>query len=199
MKTTNFFIDYLVIGMILLLGFLLPIYSYDRSIFDLISTFSTKEKSYIIPLLTISLYISGIIYNQISDVFLSKFSKVFGLGRIEKAENRLNDEINGGYHAALQKVVITSQSAYDFLSFRRSIIRIFRALTVTLFLSLLISIMVCAISSLSCITELYIFWCTYLLLFLFVRYRMIKLEVGYYRAISNFYTECELIEKMNDD
>jgi len=187
MKTTNFFIDYLVIGVILVLGLLLPIYTLDPAYIDSIVGYSTKDKSYMLPLLTVSLYIGGILFNQMSDVFLSKASKILMLGKIQEAENQLNDVVEGGYHTALQKVVITSQSAYDFLSFRRSIIRIFRALTATLILSIISSITIEFLNLSEGTRYTYVILGIFILLLIFVRYRMIKLQVGYYKAISNFY------------
>ncbi|MCB2262799.1 MAG: hypothetical protein LGR52_07665 [Candidatus Thiosymbion ectosymbiont of Robbea hypermnestra] len=191
MKTTNFFIDYLVIGVIFVLGLLLPVYIFDPDYLDAIISYSTKDRPYMLPLLTVFLYISGIIFNQLSDVFLSKAGKLLGLGKIQEEENLLNDIVEGGYHVALQKVVITSQSAYDFLSFRRSIIRIFRSLVVMLLLSLASSIIIEIIDSSACDLSTYYIFAACFFLLIFVRYRIIKLQVGYYKAIANFYVNCE--------
>ena len=191
MKTTNFFIDYLVIGVILFAGLFYPMQTINPKCLEFIANYSMKDKPYILPLITVFVYISGIMFNQISDVFLSKTRKLFGLGKIYKEEMKLDKIVEGGYHAALQRVIFTSQSAYSFLSFRRSTIRIFRALFVVLLMLIVYFILIIVLNALNISLNgqhnnslLIIF----LALLSFVRYRMIKLQIGYYKAIENFYT-----------
>lgn len=69
MKTTNFFIDYLVVGVILFISLLLPMYTMFPNYLDIVVSYSTKDKSYALPLAMVIIYILGILFNQISDVF----------------------------------------------------------------------------------------------------------------------------------
>lgn len=122
--------------------------------------------------------------------------------KILKEEEKIKELVDGGYHAALQKVVFSSQSAYDFLSFRRSIIRIFRALAVGLLLSFILSVSGEAVKLFHSTSNGLIFYLLLVIhvaLFAFIRYRMIKLQVGYYKAITNFYLSSEEKKSREND
>ncbi len=146
-----------------------------------------KNTSLSLAIITLSVYLIGVLYNQISGYFV----KILGYLKIMPRSSSLrkksfsNSDID--YHEALQSVIAKSSDAYSYLSYRRSMVRIFRSLIFTAFL-LFISSFIKYISmdqshyALNILILLIPF-----LLFVFSRIVYVKNIKGYYSSITNFY------------
>ena len=197
MKVTNFFLDFILLGSILLGSIFLLIYLYNEHLFiSLINLMKTNESipnNYLIPFGIILIYIFGIFYSQCIDVHLQRFRKLYRLNEVKAKENIFSNKFNKTYHQCLQKVILNSQSAYDYLSYRRSIIRIIRTLFFSAFLILVLYPLISLISiiffkiKVEFSVKNIIIYIVIMIFAIFLRRRFIKLSIGYYDAITNFY------------
>ena len=195
MKTTNFFIDFIIIGFIAITCVITPVYMHDHTILMNILTYKTKDQIHLAPLITIAIYILGIIFNQLADFLISMLKKVLKLQKIEEASNNIKVKLDKSYHECLQNIVYKSQSAYDYLSYRRSIIRIIRALIIASIIIILshiiISIIYCFITQIQIHLVNSIIMTILIFSIFFLRTRLIKIHSGYYLAIQNFQMEIQ--------
>ena len=127
MKTTNLFIDFLVIGFI---GVLPLFYCYYVLLgkLEIPCDLFGENLPLTLPIATISIYLLGMLYNQLSSYFV----KFLGLVRLLPSTAKLLEtsfsKHNLQYHTALQTVIYRSTEAYAYLSYRRSVLRIFRSM-----------------------------------------------------------------------
>ena len=197
MKITNFFVDFILLGTILLGTIFMLIYLYNENLFiGLISLMKTTEcipNIYLIPFATILTYIIGIFYSQCIDTNLQRFRKIYRLNEVKVKEDSFSNEFNKTYHQCLQKVILNSQTAYDYLSYRRSIIRIIRTSFFSTFLILVLYPLISLISiiffkiKMEFSVKNIIIYIVIMIFAIFLRRRFIKLSIGYYDAITNFY------------
>lgn len=192
MKTTNFFIDFLIIGFIGLITFTLPILLYFESTLEsFISSSLNITSALYISIATISVYIIGIIYNQFVDIIMNKMSKILRLSEIDEKKNEIENEFETeSYHSLVQLIVLNSPSSYDYLSYRRTIIRIIRALVLSSIIIIIIHLLTALIGmfiwgSLFSVFNATIMGLILLSLFLF-RHTYIRLHKGYFNAIKYF-------------
>lgn len=176
-------------------GIILPLKILGFDFLDHTIFMDTKDKGFLLPVAIVSVYVLGVFANQLADVFLQKTSIIMRLSKIKEVEQSFSTELGVSYHEALQKIVKQSQSAYEYLSYRRSVIRIIR----TLFFITLLSIMIIIVLGIYkhfnsqqisySNTIIYLSVCFFI--FLFLRYRYIKLQIGYYGAIKNFFNNID--------
>ena len=192
MKTTNLFTDFLIIGLIGFLCLLLPYLIINPELLDFLIKTEIKNSGLSIAVATITIYILGIIFYQLSDSGLKKLSKTFFLNSISNVKDRVNQEVNIDYHLALQKIVVYSKNSYNYLSYRRTMLRVFRALIFSCFLFVLLHLFYSV--SLFIFTDINLQFSPtntliligVLLLGIFVRFIYIKQYKGYFSAIINF-------------
>ncbi len=194
MKLTNLFIDYIVIGIVAVSVLSFPYYFVaGKNILELI-TQDTKNKSLILPYITILIYVIGIVFNQLSDLIINKFQRILFLEDIKKLKSSFKESIRINYHEGLQLIVCKSRNALDYLSYRRSILRIIRSLVGALIVShvAIMSILLVHIFSPKFeITFTASKWTVFgilIILSVVIRSILIKVEKGYYSAVKNFYT-----------
>ncbi|RZB31573.1 MAG: hypothetical protein SRB2_04542 [Desulfobacteraceae bacterium Eth-SRB2] len=191
MKTTNLFVDFLIIGVLSFLALAGACYFAGISKIIEFALTSTKDRALLFPIGTVTIYVVGILVNQFADSFLKLLKVPFGLTAIEEAESNLREEVGVSYHEALQKTVMASQSAYDYLSYRRSVIRVFRSLTalsvVSPFVCLIMVFIGRAFGNIASWRTVAAFILVTIIVASFSRQRLVKLQVGYYEAIVNFY------------
>ena len=107
--------------------------------------------------------------------------------RSSSLRKKMFSNFNYDYHEALQLVIAKSSDAYSYLSYRRSMVRIYRSLIFSTFL-LLISVFLRYLridQTPSILKLLYI--SIPLVLFSFSRLVYVKNIKGYYSSIINFY------------
>jgi len=191
MNTTNLITDYIISGFLGLLALLIPWCMLDHSIIVSILNMKIEKETIIAIGVVLISYSFGVLYNQIADYIEDKFLKVFKINTINIAENDLKAKLNFDHHYALQLVVSKSESAYEYISFRRTMIRIIRSL-LCLFIFIpslhLIYSIVFYFTGKSIIFStcnlLVVITC---LFFLFISTKaLLKLYRGYYSAIINF-------------
>lgn len=136
MKTTNLFIDFLVIGFLSLLPalpFTIDYLSASPPDWKVLA----EQSSLLLPAIMMIVYILGMLFNQMSSYVITILSKIKVVPSSKQFQDVAFENINTDYHSALQLVITKSSDAYAYLSYRRSIIRIYRALlTSMLFLSI---------------------------------------------------------------
>lgn len=190
MKTANLFIDYLIVGFLSVACFLIPYFMIFRDTSFL--HYSIEGKGYtIIPILTIAIYIIGLIFNQVFDRLISLLEKILKTESVAKERNLFPRKLSHTYHECLQFIVCNSTNAYDYLSFRRTVIRILRASIGSSIFILILYPIYLIIASINYELEFSIVNTVIILLVLcfiiFLRYIYIKTHIGYYKAIINFY------------
>ena len=140
MKTTNLFIDFLIIGFLATI----PVTPFvvDYCAMKPLEWKPLVECSaLLLPPATVTIYILGMLFNQIAGYVAKFLSKIRVLPSSKKLQEKAFSGLGTEYHSALQLVVTKSSDAYAYLSYRRSVIRIYRALlTSMLFLSVLLVI-----------------------------------------------------------
>jgi len=193
MNATNLITDYIIAGVLGILCLLVPycvIFDYDtvteKCVTDL------HNPTLLAVIFTAVAYAFGVIFNQIADKLEDWLNYCVNNRKVEQLEENLRNELGIGHHYALQYVVTKSNNGYDFLSFRRTMIRIFRACWCLFFLfpilhvGFSISLSLCwgygmkfsMINAIICILS----WLFAYLLTLGLG----KLYTGYYAAMINF-------------
>lgn len=189
MKTTNFFIDFVVIGVIAGFCVILPIYMFNHSFYEQILT-NAKDKIYLTPVLIIIVYIFGIIFNQICDQVIKKMLFLPILKDIQRERDTFK-ELKKSDHDSVQRIVYESPSAYEYLSYRRSIIRITKALIIFSAIVIIAHPLSYLVGTIyinmvwSFENTVILVLLTLLLIIMTVTLR--KVEVGYFKAIKSFY------------
>ncbi len=157
---------------------------------------STKDRGLLLPLGTITVYVVGVFINKVADTILKVLARFLRLTKIDKKEDDLGTLLGVSYHEALQRIVRESQSAYDYLSYRRSVIRIFRSLFVLSMFSPTLCVILTLVRLAQGITPSWITVVLFIVLCLvleeFARRQYIKLQLGYYSAIQNFFQAGQL-------
>jgi hypothetical protein len=192
MNTTNLLTDYIISGVLGILCILIPYLMIDNSLLVSILTIEIKNVTIIAVFVTISSYTFGVLYNQFADIFENIYFKIFSISVISTSETKLKTDLGIDHHYALQFIVCKSQSAYDYISFRRTMIRIIRAIlsmTVLLPIFHLITSIILSVYgrilnfSLQNLTACLVSF----ILSYFIGNSLAKLYKGYYSAITNFY------------
>lgn len=179
MKTTNIIIDYVIIGFILTVTIL--VYQYITDTHFLTNYLSNINRIETTTFL-LALYPIGIIFNQVSDCMIKFLQIIFKYTHPEKSDK----------YIMLQTIIIKSKEAFEYLSFRRTIIRITRScvssgiiLVLMYFLYIIIQIISGVILVFS--LERFMIILLYICLSICAYVQNNKLERGYYEAIKNFY------------
>ena len=179
MKTTNIIIDYVIIGFILTVTILAYQYITDTHFLaNYLSNITRIETT----IFLLALYPIGIIFNQVSDCMIKVLQIIFKYTYHEKRDK----------YIMLQTIIIKSKEAFEYLSFRRTIIRIIRScvssgiiLVLMYFLYIIIQIIsgMLLVFSLERLMIILLYICLSICAYL----QNNKLERGYYKAIENFY------------
>ena len=189
MKITNFFIDFVVIGVIAGFCIILPIWMFNPTFCGQIIT-NAKDKIYLTPVATIVTYILGIIFNQISDQVIKKVSFLPILKDIRQERDTFTD-LEKSDHDCLQSIVYKSPSAYEYLSYRRSIIRITKALimfsAIIIIVHPLNSLVAAVYVDMGWSIENTVILVLLTMLLIIKTITLRKVEVGYFKAIKSFY------------
>ncbi len=187
MNTTNLIADYLIAGLIGILTIIIP-YLLINPFFLYQILDNLKENNSIIIILGLVIYTFGILYNQLSDIIENKF---FKNNFIQINEEKVKEKTNLDHHFALQFIVINSESAYNYLSFRRTMVRILRTLLVSfcifIFLHLIYSTFIHIFIHKLTFSLFNFIIIIFLITFAFFTSKIVeKLYTGYYAAIINF-------------
>lgn len=191
MNTTNLITDYIIAGILGFLTFVLPYLLIDSHIVKTLLVTEFKNTTLLTVLITAVGYSFGVVYNQFADYVEEKIYYILRSKTVAEAEKNLENELKFNHHYALQLIVSKSQSAYDYISFRRTMIRIMRAFLSFTFLVPVIHLLYVAIYLLFQ-RELYFSWGNLTILIgfpvvgIFIYKNLKKLYKGYYGALTNF-------------
>jgi len=178
MKTTNILIDYIIVGFIVVGSFFLFQYITDISYIKIdLNNISGIEAS----ILLFVLFTIGILCNQIFDTIIKNVKIVFGLDAGEKDE-----------HLMLQVIITKSKKAYEYLSYRRTIIRVIRIFfPIGFIIYILFSIKIIVLNAqgyfLYISLEKKVIMCLILIIASYSFVQNENLEKGYHKAIENFF------------
>lgn len=192
MNTTNLLTDYIISGILGILCLLIPYLMIDNNLLLSILTIEIKNGTIIAVFVTVASYSFGVLYNQFADIFENIYFKIFNFSVISASETKLKNDLGIDHHFALQFIVCKSQTAYDYISFRRTMIRIIRAiLSMTILLPIFhvfISIILILYGRILTFSFQNLIICLVSFIFsYFIGNSLIKLYKGYYSAITNFY------------
>jgi hypothetical protein len=191
MNTTNLITDYIISGVLGILAFIVPLFMIDQNLFKSIIYTEIKNETAITVGITIIAYSFGVLYNQLADYLEDLFLNLFKIDIVKKSENEVLTKTQLDHHYALQLIVAKSETAYDYISFRRTMIRIVRSvLCLTILIPLLHVIFSIAYRLFSkplnfSLCNLIVIIVCFLLTF-GITYVLKKLYKGYYAAITNF-------------
>lgn len=185
MKTTNLFIDFLVIGFLAAVPALPFVIGYCKA--QPPDWKSLSERSaLLLPIGTVAIYVLGMLFNQVSGYVIKLLGKIRFLPSTKQLQNKAFSGLDTDYHNAVQLIVTKSTDAYTFLSYRRTVIRIYRAILTSMF-CLSVSVMIFQFSwppHLDCHTLIALFS---LGVAVFAGIVLAKNLRGYYSAIKIFY------------
>ncbi len=139
MKTTNLFIDFIIIGAFGILGIVFPFVLIDINPIKIVIV-NLKSSGLLIALVTILVYSFGIFYNQLSDQVIELFKLTFFLKSIKNKKEDLKAKLGYDYHNALQRIVLYSKNSFEYLSYRRTMLRIIRSFIFTCFLIIILHV-----------------------------------------------------------
>ena len=132
------------------------------------------------------MYVSGMLFNQLAGYTIKFLSKIRVITPSKKLREIAFSDLNTDYHGALQFVISKSSDAYAYLSYRRSIIRIYRTLLISmLFLSCTL-IISHPTPRFQIDTKTVVALCSFAVA-IFSGIVFTKNLQGYYSAIANFY------------
>lgn len=194
MKTTNFFIDFIVVGLIGIFAVGLPVAMMRENFIPAIMAHADVVLK-LTPVLTVAVYAWGVLYNQVSDRvddILSKCIPLSLLCDVRTEQKKLEAFAGMSDHDCIQYIVLRSPAAYEYLSFRRSVLRIIRALLSMCLLVPLahgISILYFGIvgQDLEVSAANSIILSILCVMAAFMVYTLRKLGIGYFRAVRSFY------------
>jgi len=191
MKTSNLITDFLIIGIICVISITMPYFIIYPDKLKSIINIKFENPTLLIALFTIVTYILGILFYQFSDYGIKFLSRVLVIKEIQNTKKDIEEKLGMGYHNALQMVVIKSKNSFDYLSYRRTIIRVIRAILFSsflfVFLHLIYSLILCICGEkliFSKINTLVII--VVIGLNIFTRFVYIKQYTGYFNAIVIF-------------
>lgn len=202
MQTSNLITDYIITGFIFILAIIAPglMIDFPKYTPALLREMDEMSSVVIISFITLITYVVGVINDQLSDAVLKQryVVKMFGFGIIQEKRRNVRYKTNKDYYEVLQLVIAKSRNSFEYLSFRRSIIRILRAS--------IVGGMIFIIGHLtwSCIFYFYfdvdmqislvnfgILLLGIPLVLYFLKGQYISLYTGYYDSVVNFYKACE--------
>jgi len=190
MKTTNFFIDFIIVGLIGIGAILVPIFMLDHGLLAILLQ-NTDIIIKLTPVITIVTYVFGVVFNQFSDRVDDLLHSFRWLKDIKTERQRFKNDFGKSDHDCIQYIVIKSTSAYEYLSYRRSVIRIIRALLTMSLIILILHPVSSAIASifidLRWSLSNMVIMITLSALLSFLVYTLRKIELGYFAAVRNFY------------
>jgi len=206
MKTTNFFIDFIVVGLIGIAAVCLPVAMLGNGLrVSLVNYADIIIK--LTPILTVATYAFGVLFNQVSDRMDDLLSACIPwewLRAVSRARTNLREKTGRTDHDCVQYIVLHSPAAYEYLSFRRSVLRIVRALltmclVVLVFHPLSAFVLTLGVHSLSWSGTNTIIIVVLALLTVFIVYTLRKLGVGYFCSIESFYFSLQEKHKQADE
>lgn len=187
MKTTNLFIDFLVIGFLAVLSvlpFFLEIFIAHPPDWKALA----ERSAFLLPTITITIYVLGMLFNQASGYVVKLLGVIRLLPSSKKLRDRTFSELDTDYHGAVQLIITKSKEAYAYLSYRRTVIRIYRAiLSSMLFLSVSMAIVKINLPLEFGTKSLIIVSC--LCVAIFSGFVFAKNLKGYYSSINIFYKQ----------
>lgn len=197
MNTSNLITDYIISGVLGVLAFLVPYLMIDISLLKTFTSYEIQNETVLILILTIFVYSLGVMFNQFADTIEESIYKLFGIKIVEEAKAKVKSETKLHHHEALQLIVFTSETAYDYISFRRTMIRIVRSF---LLLTTLLPIVHLGWITIFILCDYELVFSTFNLVIILISMILIyssanilaKLNEGYYSAMINF---CKVIEK----
>jgi len=197
MKTTNLVVDFVIIGFIAVLGILAPFAMVWPQSFEVFLTAKAEILLKLTPALTVAVYILGVLFNQVADRIDGVWHAAICFLRRPKSLLRWRNEkreLQDSEHRMVQAVVLKSASAYDYLSYRRSLMRVFRALaaasigSLALYLLLILRIGLIPSEQLDPSGTNLVIVLSLIALWWFSSYTSLRLESGYLRAARQFET-----------
>lgn len=201
MKTSNLITDFLIIGIICIVTFTVPYFMINIEVLKSLFRYKIENPTFLIAILTVFTYIIGILFYQISDYGIKFFGKILRINEIKIEKDKIKETLDIDYHDALQKIVIKSKNSFDYLSYRRTIIRVIRAIFFSSFifviLHLLYSIILC-LSGFNLVFSMInlLILIAIICLNIFCRFVYIKQYKGYFSAITIFN---QLIKENEDE
>ena len=189
MATTNLIVDYLVIGVSSFVWISPLLYLvYGDSWITIFSTNNVVAGFGILGLV----YIIGISIARLADDILDYWNDKWGI-------EVFGTNADPTYHQRLNFVICKSENATNYLSYRRSIIRITRACSINFLAGTLGWILVAVLKPIALLngTELFIATLSALLAFLLLRSLPVVLK-GYYSTIKDLYIYLKNREEKNE-
>lgn len=186
MKTTNLFIDFLIIGFIGVLP-LFPFYHAISGKLEITRDELSKLTSMILPIVTASVYLIGMLYNQLSGYFVKMLGVVRGVPSPKKLQESIFSKSNLDYYQALQTIISKSPEAYAYLSYRRSIVRIFRSMILSMSVFIVSTVIALLLPDSISSVEGGVMIILSTLILVFSHIVFAKNLKGYYLSIVNFY------------
>ncbi|MBL7799822.1 MAG: hypothetical protein JNL95_03775 [Chitinophagales bacterium] len=194
MNTTNLITDYLIIGIIGLFLLVCPIFMLIKPNMLFLLTFDVKNTAFWGVLLPVVTFGWGVIFNQIGDKVEDWILSLFSLkNELLNYEEQIKVETNFPHHYVLNFIVIKSETGYDYISFRRTMIRIVRSVVCLLFglpilhLAFAVVLKVCFKLNIEfSVFNLFLCAASWVCSYFLTR-GLLKLYNGYYAALSNFY------------
>lgn len=187
MKTTNLLVDYVLVGAVWVLSFCAILDLSGLFSPDLVDTISDLDAA-LIPAALAIVYVVGVALDQFSNRILELLSAVLRTSELSEYRDKLfGTKLE--YHCALQRVVIRSQRAFDYLSYRRSAYRVVRSLFAAVLIVVpfaFVSTVYEAIKSDPKCVQSAINSFLLILAFFFLRAETIRLHKGYLSALHNF-------------
>ncbi|NQT26173.1 hypothetical protein HQ585_12520 [candidate division KSB1 bacterium] len=188
MKTTNLIIDFLIIGFVGIITLLIPQILINNSLIKDLFTYKIPNLTFFIAALTIFTYLCGIVYNQICDFILKITENFFRLNVIDEKEKEL---FENNYHLKIQNIVLNSQTSFNYLSYRRTMIRIIRSIFISTPIIVILHITYSCILLL--LGKILFFSFPNLLIIIamigltfYFRHMYVRIYLGYYDAVINF-------------
>jgi hypothetical protein len=190
-NTSNLITDYIIAGALGLLCFVLPYLMIDGGPIRFVAENEIKNGTIIGIVIAIIGYAMGVICNQVVDSLENLIFAMFGIDVIKVSEAKLEAELTFNHHYALQVITVESATAYEYISFRRTMIRIVRCFAV---ISLLIPVfhVLYSLEYRLLGEDLVFSWTNLVLCLSFPGFSflcckgLVKLYRGYYAALTNF-------------
>lgn len=191
MKTTNIFIDFIVVGTIGIAAFAIPICMIWGDVIYTIFN-NTNILINLTPVLTVITYAFGVFFNQIADRIGDIIHRLPWLRHVLEKRQSFQDDFGATDHHCIQYIVTKSAEAYEYLSFRRAVVRIIRSVMAAQLLVFLLHLVVSFAAS--TVTQTAFSLTNTIILILdililpFTLFILRKLEIGYFLAAKSFYT-----------
>lgn len=194
MKTSNLFVDHILVGTVwvIVIFIVIILVALPFPAIDLGS--DSISDGFLIAILAVVTYVLGVLFDQFSDRTLKLLISVLRMNKISDEKSGIKIATEVPYHEALQVTVTRSQRAYEYLSYRRSVLRVIRSFFVSTAIASPIIWIIAIIRLVQFdwpeqIAASISFGILLTVAAIFLRIEVISLYAGYYDAIINFYKD----------